>query len=100
MNKPHEATTVELRVELASTREALRMAVGDLQREQVAHAKARNDFRLTLGVLIFNTVLLIVLAVKYLHIVDLPKPRCLHPGSFAPTHLELATVTEAPRQTV
>jgi hypothetical protein len=43
---------------------------------------------------------MIVLAVKYLHVVDLPKARCLHPANFAPTFLELATVTEAPRTTV
>lgn len=77
-----------------------RVAEAERDAEVKAHAKTRRDLRIALGVMLFNTVLMIVLAVKYLHVVDLPKARCLHPANFAPTFLELATVTEAPRTTV
>jgi hypothetical protein len=100
MNKPHEATPTELRVALAAEREVCRMLEHELTAERSAHAKTRRDLRVALIVGTFNAVLMIVLAIKYLHVVDLPKARCLHPANFAPTFLELATVTEAPRTTV
>lgn len=90
----------ELRVALATERDLSRALDAELNAERKAHAKTRRDLRVTMIVTAVNSVLMVVLALKHLHAVDLPKPRCLHPADFTPTQLELATVTEAPRQTV
>lgn len=77
-----------------------RVAIHERDEALKAARRNRRDFRVACIVLAFNTVLMIALAVKYLRIVDLPKPRCLHPVSFTASHLELAPVTEAPRETI
>lgn len=72
-----------------------RVAEAERDAEVKAHAKTRRDLCLAVAVLTVNAVIMTVLAVKYLRVVDLPKPVCLHPMQFTPTQIELAPPREA-----
>jgi hypothetical protein len=77
-----------------------RVAEAERDAEVMAHRKTRTEYRAALVVLVVNAIIMSGLAVKYLRVVNLPKPRCLHAAPFVPSQLELAVTTEAPRQTV
>jgi hypothetical protein len=66
--------------DLETERWVSQVLAADLIAEQKAHAKTVLGLRVALVVLILNAILLIVFAVKYLHAVDMPQTRCLHPA--------------------
>lgn len=65
-------------------------AIADLIAEQAAHAVTRRDLKAAVITCAGLGMLLLVLAFKYLHVVNTPVPRCLHPATFHATQLELA----------